>query len=140
MPFYVVDTNVLISYALSKNSVPGQASQRAMQQGKLLYSSETLEELTSKLMLPKFDRYISIKNRIAFIQRFTQEASRLQPDIHVRACRDPKDDMFLSLAISGNAALIISGDKDLLTMEKFQSIPIVTARTFLDDYQGNTDV
>lgn len=132
MPAFVVDTNILISYALSVHSTPGQAVQKAFRQGMVVYSAATLQELIAKLALPKFDRYVSTKNRAAFIQRFALQAQQIEPTLEVRACRDPKDDMFLSLAVASQATYLISGDKDLLDMKVFQSIPIVTAKAFLD--------
>jgi predicted nucleic acid-binding protein len=47
------------------------------------------------------------------------------------ACRDPKDDKFLELAVNGRANLIISGDADLLALNPFREIPIVTPATFV---------
>ncbi|QQZ30504.1 putative toxin-antitoxin system toxin component, PIN family [Thiothrix subterranea] len=132
MPAFVVDTNILISYALSVHSTPGQAVQKAFRQGRVVYSAATLQELIVKLAFPKFDRYVSTKNRAAFIQRFALQAQQSEPTLEVRACRDPKDDMFLSLAVASQATYLISGDKDLLDMKVFQSIPIVTAKAFLD--------
>jgi putative PIN family toxin of toxin-antitoxin system len=32
----------------------------------------------------------------------------------IKACRDPKDDKYLELAVSSGASCIITGDKDLL--------------------------
>lgn len=49
----------------------------------------------------------------------------------VRACRDPKDDKFLSLAVSGGADLILTGDKDLLDLHPFRGIAIVSPQQYL---------
>ena len=46
-------------------------------------------------------------------------------------CRDYKDNMFLSLAVSAQANCIVSGDKDLLTLHPFNEIPILTPAGFL---------
>jgi uncharacterized protein len=46
--------------------------------------------------------------------------------------RDPKDDMYLALAVSGSATCIVSGDSDLLELNPFRGIPIINARAFLD--------
>lgn len=54
----------------------------------------------------------------------------------VTACRDPRDDKFLSLAFAGEADLIITGDDDLLVLHPFQGVSIVTPRQFLDSYEG----
>jgi len=47
-------------------------------------------------------------------------------------CRDPKDDFILECAQTGNADLIVTGDKDLLSLKSFGSIQIVTPRQYLD--------
>jgi len=39
---------------------------------------------------------------------------------------------FLELAVNGNAELIVSGDEDLLILNPFQEIAIVTVRQFLE--------
>jgi putative PIN family toxin of toxin-antitoxin system len=48
----------------------------------------------------------------------------------VTACRDPKDDKFLELAVNGHADVIVSGDDDLLVLDTFQGIPIITPAAF----------
>ena len=49
----------------------------------------------------------------------------------VAACRDPDDDKFIELAINGRADVIVSGDGDLLALNPFRNIPIVTPAAFL---------
>lgn len=48
-------------------------------------------------------------------------------------CRDPNDDMVIECAVQARASLIISGDKDLLAVERYQGIRILTARAFLEE-------
>jgi predicted nucleic acid-binding protein len=50
---------------------------------------------------------------------------------HISACRDPKDDKFLELAISGHANYIVSGDSDLLALNPFRGVLITPPHTFL---------
>ena len=47
------------------------------------------------------------------------------------ACRDPTDDKFLELAINGHADLIVSGDADLLALDPFRGIAIITPAAFV---------
>jgi uncharacterized protein len=49
----------------------------------------------------------------------------------IAACRDPRDDKFLELAINGHADLIVSGDADLLALNPFREVPIVTVAAFV---------
>ncbi len=49
-------------------------------------------------------------------------------DEAVRECRDPGDDKFPELAVSAEADCIVSGDADLLLLNPFRGIPILTSR------------
>jgi uncharacterized protein len=49
----------------------------------------------------------------------------------IAACRDPTDDKFPELAVNGDAALIVSRDRDLLALNPFRQIPIVTPAIFV---------
>ena len=48
----------------------------------------------------------------------------------VSGCRDPDDDKFLELAVNGRADVIVSGDEDLLALDTFRGIPIITPAAF----------
>ncbi len=50
--------------------------------------------------------------------------------IRIKECRDPTDDKFLELAINDAADVIVSGDEDLLVLDIFKGIPIVTPVAF----------
>jgi len=51
----------------------------------------------------------------------------------IAACRDPTDDKFHELAVNGHADLIVSGDGDLLALNPFRQIPIVTPAAFVQE-------
>jgi predicted nucleic acid-binding protein len=51
---------------------------------------------------------------------------------NIRACRDPKDDAFLEVAVNGSANLIVSGDRDLLSLHLFRGIDILSPAAYLD--------
>jgi putative PIN family toxin of toxin-antitoxin system len=50
----------------------------------------------------------------------------------IRACRDPRDDKFLEVAVHGHADLIVTGDADLLALNPFQGIAILTPAEYLE--------
>jgi uncharacterized protein len=52
----------------------------------------------------------------------------------VTICRDSKDDMYLELALSGKADCIVTNDLDLLVLNPFENIPIITPKEFLEKY------
>lgn len=52
----------------------------------------------------------------------------------VNVCRDPDDDKFINCALDSKSLYIVSGDKDLLTLEKYEDIVIITAAQFCKKY------
>ena len=56
----------------------------------------------------------------------------IEKNAAVNVCRDPKDNMFLECAIAANAYYLVSGDSDLLVLEKIKDIPIITVNQFFD--------
>jgi predicted nucleic acid-binding protein len=50
----------------------------------------------------------------------------------IRACRDPRDDKFLEVAVHGRADAIVTGDKDLLELNPFRGIAILTPSAYLE--------
>ena len=127
----VFDTSVAVSAALLPRSVPRQAFDRAAEVGLILLSEATFEELGNVLRRPKFDRYVSRQRRLEFLLSLVDMAE-VVPVVHeFSRCRDPKDDKFLELAVSGRASHIVSGDADLLILHPFQGIQIVSPSQFL---------
>jgi predicted nucleic acid-binding protein len=52
----------------------------------------------------------------------------------IKICRDPKDNFLLALAKDGKANFLLTGDKDLLILEKFEKTKIITIAKFFEDY------
>lgn len=129
----VFDTNTLISAVIRPFSVPHQALNKASSKGLLVYSSETHDELLYVIKKSKFDKYVTEAERQKFIDSYERMAL-FMPNIlnKIIACRDPKDDKFLTLAVAAQADYIISGDADLLVLHPFQGIHIIKPADFLD--------
>ena len=127
----VPDTNVVVSAALFPQSPPGEVIDYAMRQKAIIASAATLAELNDVLLRPRFERYLQEARRLEFLQHLEQEAELVTITHRITACRDPKDDKFLELAVSGNASHIITGDNDLLSLHPFRNIPIITPAAFL---------
>jgi len=127
----VIDTSVALSAAILPRSVPRQAFDFAFTSGKVLVSTATIFELEEVLRRPKFDKYVAEVKRLEFLAAFVREAEVIVIHDQIRECRDPKDDKFLELAVSGQATHLISGDADLLTLNPFREIQILTPQEFL---------
>ena len=126
---YVIDTNVLISAALSAHSAPGVVVRRILAQGEVLFSEATFAELQTRMWRPKFDRYLTLESRKLILHDFRAVArwADVPPAVSTRRfCRDADDDKFLHLALAGAARVIVSGDKDLLDLDQMDTIQILS--------------
>jgi uncharacterized protein len=104
-----LDTNVLISGALSRTSTPAQVLELASTRGQLLASRPTLRELIEKLRSRKFDPYVSLDRRDALLFAMAPLFEIVEIVQTVHACRDAGDDQFLEVAVHGRADIIVSG-------------------------------
>lgn len=127
----VFDTNIIISALLFDGSKPSKAFDIGITQGALLFSLPTLAELEEVLWRNKFDRYISHEERKQFLTSLILHSTPIETNETISECRDPKDNKFLELAVCGKADFIISGDEDLLVLNPFRNIQIITPDSFL---------
>lgn len=121
----VLDTNTLISGVQLNNSVPGQAVRKAIAEDVMLMSEESLYELADVLSRKKFDRYLTVEDREEFVRLVLRVAEMVPIVTAVHACRDESDNRILEVAVNGDAALIVSGDQDLLALNPFRGIPVL---------------
>lgn len=131
----VIDTNQYVSMAITA----GGTADRLLTAWReerfvLLVSPPILEEISRVLRSPRLQRLIRLTadelDGLIESLLFDAELTPGRLTVHV-ITRDPSDNMFLACAIEGHADYIVSGDEDLLTLEDYQGIPIITARAFL---------
>ncbi len=127
----VFDTNVVVSALLLPLSISRRALDRAMREGRPLISAATTTELDEVIHRPRFDKYLSEEERTEFLTTLVHEAELVNVVERVTECRDPRDDKFLELAVSGRATHIVSGDSDLLVLHPFRGIIVVSPSAFL---------
>ena len=127
----VFDTNVLISGLLSTTSTPAQAVEKAVTNAQLVATLETLRELIEKLHSPKFDPYVRPERRDALLERVASLVEIIDVLQSIRASRDANDDKFLEAAVNGRADVLVTGDKDLLDLNPFRGVAIVTPAEYL---------
>lgn len=127
-----MDTNVFASAILFPRSVPRQVVDHALDHGVVIFSDATMSELAEVLSRSKFDSFVSRADRELFLAQI-ESAAEFVPLIQlVRACRDPKDDKFLEVALNGRADMIITGDADLLEMHPWRGLAILSPAGYLN--------
>jgi putative PIN family toxin of toxin-antitoxin system len=130
-PRYVIDANAIVSAFLFERSKPGRALQLALERGVILLSESAAAELAEVLRREKFERYVIRQKREELLKAFIQEATLVEVAERIDACRDPRDNKYLELAVSGGADCIVSGDEDLLVLNPFRGIAILRPAEFL---------
>ncbi len=133
---FVPDTSVLVSRLFFRNSIPAQAFEHALFHAELIVSRDTLFELEEVLSRQKFDKYLPPRMRLSFFHYLRETSHFIESVAPVTACRDPDDDKFLALALTGQAAFILSGDQDLLSLHPFRGVDIINPRQYLDRHRA----
>ncbi len=128
----VIDTNLLISSLLFKNSIPRQAFQKAINEFKIVTSSDCFLELKEVIFRPKFEKYIIKSDAMSFLNNYLILSKFIEITHNINICRDPKDNKFLELAVSSNSKILLTGDKDLLVLEKYLDVFIYSPIQFLN--------
>jgi uncharacterized protein len=136
----VLDTNTALS-GLLWSGAPSRLIDRALDNTITLISSVALlAELDGVIRRPKFASQLATRGLEAetFITGYAALVTLVLPaKIEPVILRDPDDDLVLATALSGEARLIISGDKDLLDLGTWQGINIATATNALALIEGS---
>jgi predicted nucleic acid-binding protein len=120
---------IFVSAALKDVSRPATTLRWIDRYGGLLKSTDTEAKLLADLRRPRLAGKIDpvFLNQV---RRLLALAEQVNITERIRVSRDPEDDMFLELAVNGQADAIVSGDADLLALDTFREIPIITPAAF----------
>jgi hypothetical protein len=132
--FFVFDTNILLSAMFNDASTPAAALKKARGKGILLISEDVATEYIRVFSRAKFDKYVPEHMRFEFLENIISNALNVLTENNITDCRDPKDNKFLDLAITGKAGCIVSGDDDLLSLNPFRGVTILNPIDFLHNY------
>jgi putative PIN family toxin of toxin-antitoxin system len=130
----VVDTGVLVSALIRRHGTTGDVL-NALRDGRftVLYSTDTLVEVIEVLGRTPFRTkyHVEPDDILALVNLIRLRGELVTPTRRVMACRDPKDDKFLEVAVAGQADCLVTGDADLLDLTPFEGLPILRPAEFL---------
>jgi uncharacterized protein len=130
----VCDTNVLVSYLLTHRPPIATLIDRylAEEAFTLVTSPALLAELERVLSYPRLAVLIDAHTRRRFVALIAALSELVDPPEEVPTIsRDPDDDQVIACAVVGSADVIVSGDRDLLSLGRVGEIPILTPAAFL---------
>lgn len=128
----ILDTNTILSAALTPKSISYQAVQKASLHFQIVLSTPIWNEIQDIFSRKKFEKYISEESRLIFLTSLKQNAVFIEPTEIITDCRDSKDNKFLELAVASDAHFIITGDEDLLILNPYRNIMILKSGDFLN--------
>ena len=128
----VLDASSLVSYALTRGELMRQTVAHWRAGTIVVLSSPAMRaELADVLARPAIRQLaiVPLDELAAGLERFSEH---VPGDLELTgACRDPKDDKYLSCAVRGQAHYLISSDRDLLDMLHYRGVAIVNPGQFL---------
>ncbi|MEW6040521.1 MAG: putative toxin-antitoxin system toxin component, PIN family [Elusimicrobiota bacterium] len=129
MKSVVIDTNVFISALWGSEACRQIYELLKEDKFHLAISDDLLSEIKRTLNRLKFN--LQKEEVIDIAEHIRQKAKKIFPKETILLCRDPKDNIILECALAGKVDFIVTGDKDLLSLNSFRNIPIITPRQFL---------
>lgn len=129
----ILDTNLWISFLISSKY---EKLDKLLfdQKCTLLFSRELLEEFITVAARPKLKKYFSKTDLTDLLDTIDEVAEFVGVTSEVIECRDPNDNFLLSLAVDGKADFLLTGDNDLLVLERIGDTEIKTISEFLDHH------
>src|SRR5690606_2076388 len=127
----ILDTNLWISFLITKNYTNLENLIRS-QNVVLIFSEELLEEFLEVTRRQKFLKYFSKRDTEKLLNTFDKFAELVEITSKLKICRDEKDNFLLDLAVDGNVDYLITGDKDLLILDRIKKTQILTYQEFLE--------
>jgi putative PIN family toxin of toxin-antitoxin system len=132
----VLDTDIFISAALQPEGPPGRLVQAFIENAafELVLSAAIAEEVRRALAYPKLQKYLPRDlDPGSWLEALLMLAEIVPGAIEVEGvCEDPDDDKFIAAALEGRATFVVTGDRKLLAVSRYESIHIVGPRAFLD--------
>ena len=128
----ILDTNLWISFLISKKFIQ---MDELIENRKLIliFSNESIEEFITVVSRPKFKKYFLKKDIEKILFFFDQYGELVEVKSDLKICRDKKDNFLLNLSVDSKADYLITGDKDLLILDKIQNTKILTFSDFIEN-------
>lgn len=129
----VIDTNIIISAALSEEGNPAQIFEHMLlEQIENFITDEIIEEVINVFKRPKISKLINENDVEFMIDNYKQSSKKVHPKDKLEVVKeDPDDNKFIECAVEAGAEYIISGDPHLLNLKTYKNIKIVSPAEFV---------
>lgn len=135
MPNVVFDASSIVGALLKADSVPERALLLARSHEIICLSPAVEAEIREVFSRPRFARYLSDGRSESILGLLSMAATLVTPVEPVTDCRDAKDNKYLELALAAEAQTIVSSDDDLLVLDPWRGIRIVTPAEYVKRFE-----
>lgn len=125
----VLDSNVILA-AFATRGLCAEIFEHCIERHDIVISRQIIDEVSANLL----KKFKMPQDKISMITDYLIEfciTFKTDPEPE-KICRDPDDDGILNLALISSSEFIVTGDKDLLVIENYKGIKIVTPRSFIE--------
>ena len=126
----IIDTNLWISFLIT-NNLNILSELFLFERFQIIFSDELFNEFLDVARRPKFKKYFDEKSVQLLIENISEKLEFIEVASPITICRDLKDNFILALSIDGNADYIVTGDKDLLSLNGFKGKKIISINEFI---------
>jgi putative PIN family toxin of toxin-antitoxin system len=132
----VFDASSIVGALLKQGSVPERALLLARSEDTVCLSVAVEAEIRDVLSRPKFERYLPESRVLRILELITAAAIQVETINSVTDCRDTKDNKYLELALAADAEFIIASDNDLLALDPWRGIRIITPSEYVSRFEA----
>jgi putative PIN family toxin of toxin-antitoxin system len=137
MPNVVFDASSLVGALLRQNSIPERALLLARAHDTICISPDVESEIREVFARPRFGRYLTPGRARLILDVLTASAVVVVPTVRITDCRDTKDNKYLELALAAGATTLITSDGDLLALDPWRGIRIITPADYVVRFEAN---
>ncbi|MGH9877721.1 MAG: putative toxin-antitoxin system toxin component, PIN family [Nitrososphaerales archaeon] len=127
----VLDTNVLVSALILDGKPRALLNAIVAKNHKLIFSRKIMEEFVEVTAEPRIQKYVTRQEVSRFLHDLAPLSKLVAARSKLKVVRDQKDNPVLAAAYDGRARYLVTGDEDLLTLEKFRKVKIVKVNEML---------
>jgi putative PIN family toxin of toxin-antitoxin system len=121
----VIDASWIVGAALKPGNAPWRALVRVRKHDRVAMSGVVTAEIRDVLARPKFALALTQSDQANIAALLFADARWFALMIRITDCRDANDNKYLELALGANASVLISSDKDLLSLHPWRGVPIL---------------
>lgn len=139
-PKVVFDASALVGALLKPDSVPERALLLARTNEVVCLSAAVEAEIREVFARPKLRKYLTSERAERILELLTASAVLVAPTEAVTDCRDAKDNKYLELALAAGAGTVVASDGDLLALDPWRGIRIVSPGDYVSRFEASQGV